>query len=386
MPGEGELSGNRLIVSAKDGIRVRQSEGPWKEDAAGVPPTAARRGLQLACSQRTADVSLAIHLDEQGSAGTTVVNRAWVQTWITPALREDRAVMRLSTTQKNLDFVVPAGVNPAEVELWLDGKRTAGQSTPDLHLIVPLPAAEGLAQHELEAVYQFPAPRPEVGRMSLELPRLGRGAWMHRLYWQLVLPRNEQVMVAPADFTGEFRWGWNGLFWGRIPALEQPQLEAWCGSRRFIEVPADTNRYLFSTLGNVTRCELRTGQRAFIVMAASGAALVIGLLLIYIPAARHPAALFLGAIVLGACAFAYPEATLLVAQAASLGVLLSLAAAVMRRGVVRRHPPSVREISSSIFDRGSSGTSRRVAALASQSAAMNEVPDEAPVSIMDSHE
>jgi len=295
-------------------------------------------------------------------------------------------VMRVSTTQKNLDFVVPAGVNPAEVELWLDGKRTAGQSTPDGHLIVPLAAADGVSQHELEAIYQFPGPRPEAGRMSLELPRLGRGAWVHRLYWQLVLPSNEQVMVVPADFTGEFRWGWNGLFWGRIPVLEQPQLEAWCGGRHVLEVPADTNRYLFSTLGNVTRCELRTGYRVFIVLAASGAALVFGLLLIYVPAARHPATLLVGAVWLGACAFLYPEATLLVAQAASLGVLLSLVAAVMQRGVVRRQRAPAREISSSILERGSSATSRRAAAIAGEAAAMGDASDRAPVSIMDFQE
>jgi len=383
MPREGELSGNKVLVTAKEGIRVRQREGPWKEAEAGTQIPAARQGLQLAAAERTGEITLAISLEDQSSAGSTVVSRAWVQTWLTPSFRQDRASFLLTTTQKSLDLVVPVGVNPADVELWLDGKRTSGQSTPEGRLVVALPGAESLRQHELEAIYRLPD-RPKPGRLSLELPRLGRDVWVHRLYWQVVLPPNEHILGSPADFTGEFRWGWNGLFWGRIPILEQPQLETWVGARHLTELPVETNRYLFSSLGSVSRCEVQTVDRTLAVFTASAAALVIGLLLVYVPAVRHPAGLLVLAVAIAAAVLAWPAPSLLLAQASGLGVVLSLGAAWLHRSVLRRHRRVVaRDISSSILERGSSKTPRRTAALAND-AATEVVPDVAAVSTMDS--
>jgi len=387
MPHEGELSGNRVLVTAKEGVRVRQREGPWKEAEAGtlpppLPPPV-RRGLQLAAAERTAEVTLAVYLEDQSSAGSTVVSRAWVQTWLGHSFRQDRAVFRLTTTQKSLDLVVPVGVNPADVELWLDGKRTSGQSTPELRLIVALAGAESPREHQLEAVYRFTGGHWEPGRMSLELPHLGREVWVHRLYWQVALPPNEHILGSPADFTGEFRWGWNGLFWGRIPVLEQPQLETWAGARHLTDLPAETNRYLFSSLGTMDRCELRTADRALVVFTASVAALVIGLLLVYVPAVRRPASLLALAVALCAAVLAWPAPSLLLAQASGLGVVLAMGAAWLHRSVLRRHGRVVpREISSSILERSSTKTPRRVAAMGNDEAT-EAMPDVAAVSTTD---
>jgi hypothetical protein len=383
MPREGEISANRAIVTAKEGIRVRQREGPWREAEGGMLHPVVRRGLQLAAPERTGEIALSIHLEDQSSAGSTVVGRAWVQTWLTRSSRQDRAVFRLTTTQKSLDLVVPAGVNPADVELWLDGNRTSGQSTPEGRLIVALAGGDSLRQHQLEAIYRFAEPRFESGRISLELPRLGREVWVHRLYWQVVLPPSEHILGSPADFTGEFRWGWNGAFWGRIPILEQAQLETWVGARHVTELPEETNRYLFSSLGTVNRCELRTADRALVVFTASAAALVIGLLLIYVPGARHPASLLVLALALAAATLTWPAPSLLLAQASGLGVVLSLAAAWLHRSVLRRHRRvAVREISSSILERGSTKMPFRAPALGND-AATEVMPDVAAVSTTD---
>jgi len=109
MPGDGEFSGNRLTVTAKEGIQVRQREGAWREDS--VAGSLAPGGPRAAPGrhERTGDVSLAIHWDDDVSGGSTVVNRAWVQTWLTASVREDRVAAARSTTQKALDLVVPTG-------------------------------------------------------------------------------------------------------------------------------------------------------------------------------------------------------------------------------------------------------------------------------------
>lgn len=385
MPADGEISTNRAIVAAKEGIQVRQRDGPWKEADAGVLLAGPRRGLHLVASERTREMTLAIHLEDQSSAGSTVVSRAWVQTWLTRTYRQDRAVFRLSTTQKSLDLIVPASVNPADVELWLDGARVAGQSTPTGRVIVTLPGAEPQRQHQLEVTYRFAGGRPELGRMAIELPRLGRDVWVHRLYWQLVLPRSEHLLESPAELAGEFQWQWHGLFWGRTPLLEQPQMENWSGARRLLDVPDDTNRYVFSGIGSVSRCEIRTVDRALLVLAASAAALLSGLLLIYVRVARHPATLLVAAMLLATAILVQPAPSLLVAQASGLGIVLALVAAWLYRGTLRRHHRvTVRDLPSSILERGSSkGLSRTLPP--SSDASTEIMPQEVPVSTMDSH-
>ena len=72
------------------------------------------------------------------------------------------------------------------------------------------------------------------------------------------------------------------------------------------------------------------------MLLASGAALVAGLLLIYVPGSRHPAALLGAVVVLLGIGMLYPEPTLLFAQAVILGLALTLVAGLLERSVARR--------------------------------------------------
>jgi hypothetical protein len=82
---------------------------------------------------------------------------------------------------------------------------------------------------------------------------------------------------------------------------------------------------------------LYTCGRSFIVLTASGAALLAGLLLIYLPVSRHPASLLTATILLLAFGLIYPEPALLAAQAAVLGLVLALVAGLLAYGVGLRH-------------------------------------------------
>jgi hypothetical protein len=189
--------------------------------------------------------------------------------------------------------------------------------------------------------------------LDLEFPQLGRDTWTRRFYWQLVLPYDENVIMPPAQFTHEFTWGWNDYFWGRKPLLEQPQLETWIGARYQAPIPEGANRYVFSGLGRIRGGELRVASRAWIVLMASGVVLILGLVMIYVPATRNPAALLALAVLLLAVGVLYPEPTLLLAQAASLGLVLAVVAAILRRSLSRRPTSPYREPSQVIVERGS---------------------------------
>jgi hypothetical protein len=336
MPGEGDLSENRLIVTAPPEFNVRHRGGPWT--VLGGRAAAPRRegALELSSPERTPEVVLAIEFEDRNTLAPTVVRRAWVQTWLTRTARQDRAAFRFTTSRKEIELTLPDGAVDQEVDLWLDGKSVMAKTAPDGRLVVPLPGEANHREHLLEATYHFPDARPPRGRFSMEIARLGRDAWVRRVYWQLILPRDEHVIAGPEGFVHEFRWGWDGVFWGRTPLLEQPELETWVGTSHGKDQPEAANCYLFSSLGKIPPCTVRTAGRSWIVLWASLAALVAGLSLIYVPASRHPTTLFVGAVLLVGLWVLFPEPTVLVLQAASLGLVLALLAGLLQRGLARR--------------------------------------------------
>ena len=354
MPMDGKLTGNRALVTANAGVRVQLLEGPWTLVDPSVPQPEHRQGQQLAASQRADRVVLGIHLEDRDALGATVVERAWIQTVLLDGSRQDRAVLRFTSDRRELGLVLPAGVDPGKVEVWLDRQRVEGTPAAG-KLTIGLPESFSQGSHWLEAAYRLPASPAARGLLSLDLPHLGREVWVRRLYWQLVLPRNEHVIVSPAGMLPEFTWGWNGSFFGRNPSFEQPMLEVWSGGQRRTPVPSATSRYLYSSLHLVDRCELRTANRTLIVLLASTVVLMCGLLLIYVPATRHPAALLLAAVVLCSVAALCPEPTLLAAQAASLGFAATFLAALLQRIMLRRRP-GARDSGSSLLNKASTQT------------------------------
>ncbi len=363
MPAEGALRSNQLYVTAPEGVRVqfREPSMTMLEEGPGRHPKQTR--VQLAARGRTSKVALAISRQQRE---TTVVERAWILTWLAQDQRRERAVFRFTTEEKQLELVLPGTVDPARVELFVgpakieDRKKLPVRQTAEGRLLVTLPGNQGDPSQWLEVWYDLADPRPGPGRFSIELPRLAGEVWVRRMYWQLVLPRNEHVIVPPRGFTMESKWAWNGLFWGRQPVMDQFQLEAWSGAKHLPELPNAASPYLFSSMGSAGRCELRTASRWSIVLGASLAVLVTGLGLIYVPVSRHPALLLAAGIILAAAAVVYPGPALLASQAAGLGLGLALIAGLLDRVLGRGRRGTARhETSSSVFDRGSTQAQHR---------------------------
>ena len=269
--------------------------------------------------------------------GAAIVERAWVQTWLTASARQDRAVFQFTSGRKELEVSIPAGVAPDQIGVRLDGKRTAPAAVEDGVLTIPLTGAASKAVICWNLAINSPI-GPPTAAMSLELPRLGRKAWVRRMYWQLVLPRNEHLLIVAEQFCRRIRLELARLRLGPAAAAGPGATGGLGGAPRAAAVPAETNDYLFSTFGNVERAAVHTASRSWIVLLASGAALAAGLVLIYLPGSRRPAALWTAAVALAVLGLLYPEPAWLAAQAAGLGLLLALAAALLARGAARRRP------------------------------------------------
>jgi hypothetical protein len=329
-------------------------EGPWRTSEAELSRPV---GLNLSADERTSEVMLTIH-QEEGDA--IVVDRAWIQTCLTDGIWRERAVFRFTSNRKEVVLALPTGVDFRRLRLTLGSGSGESRKPIEIdqlregRLLVALPDNSGDQRRWLEARYVYSGAPSRPGRLSMELPGLEGEVWVRRMYWELVLPHNEHVVVAPEGFTAEYEWGWNGSFWGRRPTMEAWQLEEWSGAERLNDVPESVSRYLFSRPGPVARGELRTANRWLIVLVASSAVLLGGLLLIYVPASRHPAALLAVALVLVGASISYPGPALLASQAAGLGLALALLGALLDRTLGRtRGTVGGREPSSSILDRHS---------------------------------
>ncbi len=154
------------------------------------------------------------------------------------------------------------------------------------------------------------------------------------------------MVFAPEHYTAEQRWVWSEFFWQRQPTLDERELADFMAAGPAGEAvrrtaggssPEDRkgaaapNRYLFSSVGAIEPLALYTTSRARLVLLASLPLLVVGLVLIYFPAARHPAALFVLAVLVAAASLIAPQSALLLGQASALGLALVVVAALLAR-------------------------------------------------------
>lgn len=330
------LTTNSLTVTNTNTIRLERGEGAWTtyEDSDGVPSGDEHK---LFAPVDTPDVSFMTTLLQPQKRGTTSVAQAWVQTWLTERDRRDRAAFRLHTSDARVRIQLPAGARTSDLDLAVNGRRIDQPRVGSNGQIeIELPTVPAQREFIVEVWYSFNEGRPARGGFAVEVPRVIGAPWTSRVYWQLVAPQEEHLIVAPQGMTPELDWRWQGLGWGRQASLTQEDLEKWIGATPQPPLPSAVNQYLYSSFGAVELVEVRTAGRATILLVVSGGVLLVGLLLIYIPRLRHPTVLLLAAVVVLGGGLFEPELALQVAQVAALGLALALGSRVLRWMLTRR--------------------------------------------------
>jgi hypothetical protein len=328
-PRDAEVTANTATLTAASPLRVEPSDdGNWQRDNDVVPGSSLQavgmahprrpNGLRLRVAQRQDENN------GQASGGATVVDRAWLQTWVADDQRLDRAVFRLVSGAPMVQVKLPAGIE--QVLTLVDGQEvepTAGKT----ELVVPLPRGPG-NEHTLELSLRYGA-RPQVGLMQFEAPALRDASSARRWFWQLLVPADEHLLAAGQGLTSANAWTRRGWFWRRQAAQPQSWLEDWTGATHQPALPPGLNQYLFSSFDRMDRLQVRTCSRQLLVYSSSALALALGLGLLYWPALRHPAVVLLLAVTLASTAWLFADVALLVSQAAALGVALALLAALV---------------------------------------------------------
>lgn len=340
MPADGALARQELVIDYAEELEVRPLEGQWTKLPATAEDLGRGRVARFTTAGTRGNLPLAIQFDERRSQRSLVVERAWVQTWCGDGTRQDRVCLRFTGSGRWLRMIVPTGGRLERI--WLDGQpvKTLEGQTPN-ELGISLDASDDPDRpRTLELWYRFvERPIEAWGRQRFELPQFDGVRWVHQLQWQLVLPPDEHLLLSDGRHTPEHGWIWTAMGWRRQPLRSTAELEAWAGGQS-VGGPSDQgfNTYLFSSMGQPEPLVVWTVRRGPMVLAASGAALAVGFLLLYFPWTRHPAVGLLGAVLLLAASLVAPEATLVVAQAAALGLLLAVLAGVLSHLVSQRGP------------------------------------------------
>ncbi|MDR2439309.1 MAG: hypothetical protein LBE12_08070 [Planctomycetaceae bacterium] len=297
-------------------------------------PDSPTLGTSFQSSQSPNKISLLISLSNHAALGTTIIERAWLQTWLTGSLRQDRGEYLITSDRESVTLNLPLAAGKGKVFVSIDRVPVLAEVSSKGELTIPLTLEQRQRSVLVEIVYRFPF---ETVRSlaELELPYFNSESLIRCEYWQVILPQDRHILNIPTGWTPEYRWAWNNLFWGRIPSLQKKDIGLPDDSPESPAISTRSNQYLFSSLHPAPETSLYIVGRSLIVLLSSGLSLLIGLTLIYFPQTRYAGSLFGLGVVLLAILFYRPAPVLLMLQASSFGVFLALGAAYVYRIVYR---------------------------------------------------
>ena len=295
-----------------------------------------------------AEVNVVVRLVQTPQLGATVLEKFWLQTYLSRAERQDRACFQLRTNSERIQVELPAGATLIDVAVQGFKQQNAEASALGV-VAIDLDPEESANTYSVEVWYWFAARDVPVARLTVEPPRLVGVQRAQRIYWQLILPRDEHLLIPPSSLTPEYVWRWNSNYWGRHSTRRRADLEAILKVSRQKSPPDQSvNQYMFTSVGPVLPVEFITARRSLLVLVLSLTVLVAGLCLIYFSWARHPASLLMIGVLVVSLGFAFPEPTILGAQAAGLGIVFVLLARLLHGNALRRRVPAISSGGSSI--------------------------------------
>ncbi|MDR3108846.1 MAG: hypothetical protein LBU65_04045 [Planctomycetaceae bacterium] len=327
-----------VSVVAKKGFELtlnnRQPSSSWEADPNQRYIQGGPQHYQFGSTQSESEIRLLVSQAGRDVLGTTVIERAWIQSQLSSSARADCVTCQLTSNRDSIMLHVPTLVTKEQLLVRINDAVVMPQLFPSGELVVPLAAEHQGIPLVMEVWYTMPFDNSSLP-CKLDLPYFDSSVMVRCIYWQLLVPRNIHLLSVPNGWTPEYQWNWEGLFWGRYPSIDQQEIGLRSGSTQPLRLPVDTNRYLFSTLERRNEGTLYLFNRGTLVLLGSGLSLLVGLILIYVPKSRYAGSLLALAITTAALVLYRPTPFLLLLQASILGVMLALAVAYFDR-LVRR--------------------------------------------------
>ena len=274
-------------------------------------------------------IAVLVSASDKNVSGTTVVERAWLQTWLTGMFRRDLATYTVRSTNDSVMIQLPpnaAGENP--VFVWVNSQQVQPNISPTGTLTIPIVPEQHNRPVEISIDYRFPF---DISPIEVPIILPSFNASVQYQFWQVILPQSRHVIGYPLGWTLEYDWAWNGLFWWRVPSIRKSDIGFALDMSAAEPTPSEASQYVFSHLQPPSSVTLYIVNRSWIIFGSSSIALLIGLVLIYVPQSRYAGSLFGLGMALVAILLYQPPFVLLMLQAATFGVFLALGAGYVYR-------------------------------------------------------
>ncbi len=325
---------NGLTVQSDENTAITLADELWTTQSDATLPSSGKNELRVRSTGVVEAALVHTSIVESRTSGSTSIPRVWIQSWLTPTDRYDRACFQLLSDQPLVHVQLPATAERKDLRVLVEGKPPIELvDHGDLSLTITLADEQVGRVVALETLYYVETARDS--RFRVAIPSIIDADRAERVYWQIVLPRNEHLAWMPAALTSELVWQRDQWYWGRYGRLEQPALEELVGASTLEPVSPDTNRYLFSSMGSVNSVVFVKVSRLLLMLISSGAVLAVVLPFVYLPALRRPAVFFVVGVMLFAVALTYPDYSALLGQAAAIGLGLAVVACALQRLVGR---------------------------------------------------
>lgn len=325
------LGKNTAQIRTAAGIVAVLRKGAWVSEDTADRRQAVGDGLRIWSNAPTESIPLALTQKDRSQLPTTLVERGLIQSRMVESGRQDYMALQVLTGERRLQLELPAGLDAKDLQVSVNGIPSSLDAESNGKYFVSLPTTGTSGRHLLELYYQIQH-SGSTGWNILDVPRLIPAAWNRQLYWQVIVPGHEHLLMSSANYTTESRWHWNGWYWNRVAVRDSAALARWLGIRPDrLTVPTTANCYLFGTAGDFQALSIFTARRASLVFASSLVVLFLGLGLIYRPALRSVGLLLTAAVGLLVLGLLTPDLSVLVGQSALLGAGLIALAILLRR-------------------------------------------------------
>ncbi|MGV3486689.1 MAG: hypothetical protein ACO1RT_19885 [Planctomycetaceae bacterium] len=221
---------------------------------------------------------------------------------------EGGGVLRIGLSGEFGEVLARAKVDGTKAEVLRDANDRCviriGESGPheiDFQIWVPRRATAGTVTDTIEPVLMLP-----IG--------------IERLYWQLIVPRDEHLVWATATMGRAMRWELDRWRLNRISLHNDADLVEWSGVTTDALMPSG-NRYLLVGIDSGSLAA-KTMSRLSMWLIVAGLVLVVASLLIYVPTFRHPLTAVFGAVVVGGLLLLLPDAAVMAGQFMLVAMLI----------------------------------------------------------------
>ena len=227
------------------------------------------------------------------SVGSTRVGGAWVQSRVTPQFRSERVAFQVETRDPRIQISLPP--NAEFTELAVDGVRQldAVDRLNGEQLEVEFDDLVRRSSHTVELWYRFPRSRQNDRRLDFAMPKLASTDWVDQVYWEVVLPSDELMILGPGTLVSENELKWKGPWMLSQASVSASWLEEWVGVEHQTQASSKSHRYVYSGFGQGLEAKIWTAKCWEILGVVCGSIFLSGMLLVHLSWLRRPVVMLL---------------------------------------------------------------------------------------------